>query len=46
MLGSLPEPERERFAEEYKERLRRAYPASEAGTVLPFRRAFAVATRI
>jgi trans-aconitate 2-methyltransferase len=46
VLEALPEPERERFAEEYKARLRRAYPASEAGTVLPFRRAFAVATRI
>jgi trans-aconitate 2-methyltransferase len=46
VLEALPDAERERFAEEYKARLRRAYPAFEAGTVLPFRRAFAVATRV
>ncbi|WP_309248106.1 methyltransferase domain-containing protein [Rothia santali] len=52
VLESLPDAERERFAREYRAALRRAYPAlrraypaGEAGTVLPFRRVFAVATR-
>lgn len=35
---------REEFVTELKSRLRAAYPAEEWGTVLPFRRTFAVAT--
>lgn len=45
VLESLPDAERGRFTREYRAALRRAYPAGEAGTVLPFRRVFAVATR-
>lgn len=44
-LNALPDDVREEFEEEYKELLRRAYPQSEHGTVLPFRRVFAVARR-
>ncbi|CAA9357391.1 MAG: Trans-aconitate 2-methyltransferase [uncultured Nocardioidaceae bacterium] len=42
-LQSLPDSVRPQFEEEYKRRLREAYPAGPHGTVLPFRRIFAVA---
>jgi trans-aconitate 2-methyltransferase len=42
-LQALPDGLRERFVEEYKARLRAAYPAAPHGTVLPFRRVFVVA---
>ncbi len=45
VLQALPESLRSEFREEYAEALRRAYPARKFGTVLPFRRVFAVATR-
>jgi trans-aconitate 2-methyltransferase len=41
-LASLPEPLREEFVADYKELLRTAYPPGPHGTVLPFRRVFAV----
>ncbi|MFT4042518.1 MAG: methyltransferase domain-containing protein [Gordonia sp. (in: high G+C Gram-positive bacteria)] len=44
-LEALPEAARERFTDELKARLRAAYPAQPWGTVLPYRRSFAVATR-
>ena len=44
-LQALPEPLREDFVTEYKALLRAAYPAGPHGTVLPFRRVFAVAHR-
>jgi trans-aconitate 2-methyltransferase len=50
VLQALPEDLRARFAEEYRARLREAYPAEqlddgEPVTLLPFRRVFAVAQR-
>ncbi|HLT84616.1 MAG TPA: trans-aconitate 2-methyltransferase, partial [Phototrophicaceae bacterium] len=45
VLQALPTDLRAAFAAEYRERLRAAYPAEEYGTVLPFRRVFAVAVR-
>ena len=42
-LQALPEGLREQFVDEYKALLREAYPAGPHGTVLPFRRVFAVA---
>ena len=45
VLQSLPDALRDRFAGEYKLRLREAYPEHSYGTVLPFRRSFAVAHR-
>jgi len=42
VLQGLPAELREEFAELYRARLREAYPAQEHGTVLPFRRVFAV----
>ncbi len=45
VLQALPDGVREDFAAEYRARLREAYPAREHGTVLPFRRVFAVARR-
>ena len=42
-IQALPDGLRERFVEEYKARLRAAYPAAPHGTVLPFRRVFVVA---
>ncbi|OON75956.1 trans-aconitate 2-methyltransferase [Streptomyces tsukubensis] len=47
VLGALADdPEAlEAFTTEYRDALRAAYPATEHGTVLPFRRVFAVATR-
>ncbi len=43
VLSVLDDAEREEFLEEYGARLRAAYPRKEMGTVLPFRRIFAVA---
>jgi trans-aconitate 2-methyltransferase len=45
VLQALDGHLREEFVEEYKTRLRQAYPAGEHGTVLPFRRIFCVARR-
>ncbi len=45
VLAALPEDLRPAFEEEYKARLRAAYPARSYGTVLPFRRTFVVATQ-
>jgi trans-aconitate 2-methyltransferase len=42
-LQALPDEAREEFVREYKQLLRDAYPAGPHGTVLPFRRVFAVA---
>lgn len=42
-LQALPGDLRERFNQEFKARLREAYPAGPRGTVLPFRRVFVVA---
>lgn len=42
---ALDEPDRAAFRAEVAEGLRRAYPKGPHGTVLPFRRIFAVATR-
>ena len=43
VLQSLPDDLRPRFEEEYKARLRAAYPDDGHGVVLPFRRIFVVA---
>lgn len=43
-LGDDPTA-RDAFVTEYRDLLREAYPATEHGTVLPFRRIFVVATR-
>lgn len=45
VLQALAEPLRAEFEREYAASLARAYPATEHGTVLPFRRVFAVAQR-
>ncbi|WP_069816148.1 trans-aconitate 2-methyltransferase [Streptomyces sp. TP-A0874] len=47
VLTALADDEkaREEFLAEYRERLRKAYPAGQHGTVLPFRRIFAVGRR-
>jgi len=42
-LQALPDDLRERFAEEFRARLRQAYPERDGRVVLPFRRVFAVA---
>lgn len=42
-LQALPEGLREQFAEEFRRRLREAYPPQPHGVVLPFRRIFVVA---
>jgi trans-aconitate 2-methyltransferase len=42
-LEALPDGVRQPFEAELKERLRSAYPSTRHGTVLPFRRVFAVA---
>jgi trans-aconitate 2-methyltransferase len=42
-IQALPDGLRERFVEDYKARLRAAYPVASHGTVLPFRRVFVVA---
>jgi trans-aconitate 2-methyltransferase len=43
VLEALPGAAREEFIQTYAVRLRRAYPAREWGTLLRFRRIFAVA---
>jgi trans-aconitate 2-methyltransferase len=43
VLQTLPPDLRERFSEEFKRRLRAAYPARQDGVLLPFRRVFVVA---
>ena len=45
VLAALPDDVRPAFVDEYKSRLRTAYPERGYGTVLPFRRTFVVATR-
>ncbi len=45
VLQALPDELREEFVSEYKQALREAYPERRSGTVLPFRRIFAVARR-
>jgi trans-aconitate 2-methyltransferase len=45
VLARLPAGEAPEFEAEYAARLRQAYPAGAAGTVLPFRRIFVVARR-
>lgn len=42
-LAALPAGLREQFAEEFRRRLRTAYPAHDGVVVMPFRRVFAVA---
>jgi len=44
VLAALPDDVRPAFEEEYRARLREAYPERRYGTVLPFRRSFVVAT--
>ena len=44
-LQALPDDLRPRFEEEFKRRLREAYPERDGAVVLPFRRVFAVARR-
>jgi trans-aconitate 2-methyltransferase len=45
VLAALPPEQAEEFVAEYGRRAREAYPAAPYGTVLPFRRVFAVARR-
>ena len=45
VLQALPADLRDRFVTEYQAALREAYPRRSYGTVLPFRRTFAVAQR-
>lgn len=45
ILQALSDEQREEFVAEYKTALNDAYPAQEYGTVLPFRRMFAVAQK-
>jgi trans-aconitate 2-methyltransferase len=45
ILVALPAVLRSQFEREYSAALRRAYPEQRIGTVLPFRRVFAVATK-
>lgn len=45
VLQALDNEQRAAFAAEYRAALRAAYPASDYGTVLPFRRVFVVAQR-
>ncbi len=45
-LQALPDGLREDFEAVFRKRLRAAYPAGPHGTVLPFRRVFAVAHRV
>ncbi len=46
VLQALPDDFRARFEADYAAALRRAYPPAPYGTVVPFRRIFAVATRV
>jgi trans-aconitate 2-methyltransferase len=43
VLAVLDEPEQAQFTADYGARLRAAYPQQDFGTVLPYRRIFAVA---
>ena len=45
-LQALPDDLRPRFEEEFKQRLRKAYPDRGYGVVLPFRRIFAVGAAV
>ena len=45
LLQALPDETRPAFEDAYKARLREAYPRRDYGTVLPFRRVFAVARK-
>ncbi|SFN91698.1 trans-aconitate 2-methyltransferase [Actinomadura madurae] len=45
VLTALDPEEAGEFLAEYRERLRRAYPAAPYGTLFPFRRIFVIATR-
>jgi trans-aconitate 2-methyltransferase len=45
VLTALPPNQAAAFLEEYRIRIREAYPAAAYGTVFPFRRVFAVAAR-
>ncbi len=45
VLGALPDGLRDDFEAAYKKRLNEAYPARTYGTVLPYRRIFAVAVK-
>jgi trans-aconitate 2-methyltransferase len=45
ILAALPAALRTEFERQYAEALRRAYPEQRIGTVLPFRRVFAVGTK-
>jgi trans-aconitate 2-methyltransferase len=45
VLRALPPELRERFADEFRRRLRAAYPVQAHGVVLPFRRVFVVAAK-
>jgi trans-aconitate 2-methyltransferase len=45
ILAALPSELRGDFEQEYAAALRQAYPEEQIGTVLPFRRVFAIATR-
>jgi trans-aconitate 2-methyltransferase len=45
VLQALPEQLRTEFEHEYARRLAQAYPTADYGTLLPFRRVFAVAQR-
>ncbi len=44
-LLALPEPHRGRFVDEFKSRLRTAYPSTDGVVLLPFRRICAVARK-
>ncbi|WP_238420409.1 methyltransferase domain-containing protein [Gordonia sp. 'Campus'] len=44
-LQALPDDLRHQFANDLKQRFAEAYPSRDCGTVLPFRRTFAVASR-
>ena len=46
VLGLLDSAEQEEFLAEYRERVSPAYPEQDFGTVLPYRRIFAVAQRL
>ncbi|NEA25682.1 trans-aconitate 2-methyltransferase [Actinomadura bangladeshensis] len=45
VLSALDPDETAEFLTDYRDRLRRAYPAAPYGTVFPFRRIFVIATR-
>lgn len=45
VIDALPQPLAAEFTAEYGDLIRQAYPARQYGTVLPFRRVFAVARR-